>query len=104
MDTPELPAAQFSISLPLEFYQDLDARIKKAVSEAISGNPDQSTNKVRYLTRREVCALLNISLPTLSRYVNKGLLKAQRIGTRILFDEDVLKESLQDLPVKFNNQ
>lgn len=97
METLETP---FLISLPKEFYEDLDARIKQAVSEAISGN----SKKTRYLTRKEVCELLNISLPTLGRYCSKGILTGQKIGTRILFDESTLKKSLHDLPVKFSGR
>lgn len=93
MDTP----SPFLISIPPEFYEDLDVRIKQAVSEAISGNQSESIKKARYLTRKEVCERLNISLPTLSRYIAKGLILAQRIGNRILIDESKLKASLQDV-------
>jgi excisionase family DNA binding protein len=93
MNTNETPVTPFTIQIPPEFYQDLDARIKKAVAEAISGNSKQG----RFLTRKETCELLNISMPTLSRYISKKLIVAQRIGNRILIDESKLKQSLQDV-------
>ena len=93
MNTNKTPVTPFSIIVPPEFYQDLDRRIALAVAEAIAGNSKQA----RYLTRKEVCELLNISMPTLSRYISKKLIVAQRIGNRILIDESKLKQSLQDV-------
>ena len=86
---------KYSVSFPAEFYTDLDQRIKRAVSEALN-----NTDTPRYLTRKEAAGLLNISLPTLMSYVKKGLLPAQKIGTRVLFDEEKLKECLRDLSGK----
>ena len=101
MNTNETPVTPFSIIVPPEFYDDLDRRIQTAVNEAIKGKAKEPT---RYLTRKEVCELFNISLPTLSRYCAKGILHGSKIGNRILFDEAKIKESLQDLPVKLSAQ
>ena len=38
-----------------------------------------------YITRREVCALLKISLATLHYYSKDGILKSYRIGGRVLY-------------------
>jgi hypothetical protein len=92
----------FSIPIPQEFYEDLDRRIRKAVAEAIGGTVNESPKTTKYLTRKQVSDLLNISLPTLASYCNKGILIGSKIGHRVLFDEDKIKDCVHDLPVKFS--
>lgn len=96
MSSQDSPAQVFSVTLTPEFYEDLDRRIQKAVSDALSLNSDPAKT-TRYLTRKEVCELLNVSLPTLSGYIRKGLVPAQKIGCRVLIDRDKLNESLHNL-------
>jgi len=56
----------------------------------------------RYLTRAEVCELLKISLPTLNSYTRKKLISGSRIGTRILYNEDSIREAVKEIPgIKF---
>ena len=93
MNTNETPVTSFTIQIPPELLQEIDRLIEAAVAKAISGNSKQG----RFLTRKETCELLNISMPTLSRYISKKLIVAQRIGNRILIDESKLKQSLQDV-------
>jgi excisionase family DNA binding protein len=92
MDKPTAPAP-FAITFPPEFYDYLDQRIKEAVDAAIA----EVQSKPKYYTRKEVCSLFAISLPTLDRYIKRGLLKGQKIGTRILFGEADLQKCLRDL-------
>ena len=94
----------FSIPIPAEFYEDLDRRIRKAVADAIGGTVTELSKTTKYLTRKQVCQLLNISLPTLSSYCDKGILIGSKIGHRVLFDEDKIKDSIHDLPVKFTHR
>ncbi len=84
---------RLQISLPPELIRYIEQLVKEAVTDALANK--QSAPATRYLTRKEVCQKLNISLPTLSRYIGKGLLSAQKIGTRVLFDESKLNECLQ---------
>lgn len=85
----------FTFSLPPEFYDEIDRRIKAAVDAALAAST--ATTTARYLTRKQVCQRLNISMPTLSRYISKGIVTAQKVGTRVLIDEGMLNESLQKL-------
>ena len=48
----------------------------------------------RYLTRKEVAELFNISLPTLQKHTDSGLLKAVYIGRRVLYDQNELSKSV----------
>ena len=91
MSTPEHPT--ITISFPPELAEYIDQRIAIAIEQAISGD----VKKARYLTRKEVCQAFNISLPTLSRYCKRGILKGKKIGSRILFEESSLQTSLKDL-------
>jgi excisionase family DNA binding protein len=51
----------------------------------------------RNLTRNEVAAFLKISLPTLQRYTQLGVIKGFRIGTRILYKLEDIEESLKSI-------
>lgn len=64
--------------------------IKKVVEEVIieylkKPNPPHNPETLGYLTRKEVCQLLKISLPTLYEYTKSGILVGYRIGGRILY-------------------
>lgn len=97
MEHSEAPS--LSIKIPQELIEYIDRRIQQAV-EAIGSNIANTQKSTTYLTRKQVCKLLAISMPTLISYCDKGILHGQKVGHRILFDEARLKASLQDLPVK----
>ena len=50
-----------------------------------------------YLSRQEVCKLLNISLPSLSSYTKKDFLQSYRIGSRVLYKTDEVELAIQKL-------
>lgn len=54
----------------------------------------------RNLTRNEVVDLLKISLPTLQRYTQLGVIKGFRIGTRILYKSEDIEESLKSIETR----
>lgn len=47
-----------------------------------------------YLSRKEVAALLKITLPTLHDWTKLGRLKSYKIGTRVLYKEREVYEAL----------
>ena len=51
-------------------------------------------NKKRYYTRKETAKELNISLPTLTKYVKNDLIKCKRIGSRILFTREDIDNAI----------
>ena len=55
----------------------------------------QTESQKRYLTRKEVCSLLKISLSTLHYYTKDGTLQGLRIGGHILYNSDKVHESIQ---------
>jgi excisionase family DNA binding protein len=52
----------------------------------------------RFLSRQEVAELLKISLPTLNEYTRKGIVKGSRVGSRVLYDEAQIRESVKGIP------
>ena len=56
----------------------------------------QPQQKTKYLTRLEVCELLNVSLVTLHTWNKNGKLKAVGIGGRVLY----LQEDIDNAIVK----
>ena len=52
----------------------------------------------RFLSRQEVAELLKISLVTLNVYTRKGIVKGSRVGSRVLYDEAQIRESVKGIP------
>jgi hypothetical protein len=48
-------------------------------------------------SRYEVCKLLKISLPTLGRYMNLGIVAGKKVGNRILFSQDDINNALHEI-------
>ena len=63
--------------------------------------PDPSAEAPNYLTRRETARRLRISLVTLNDWVNRGRIRAHKIGGRVLFrDSDVEAALHRIVPIK----
>ena len=50
----------------------------------------------KYYTRKETAHLLHVTLPTLSRLTNDGLLTEKRFGIRILYSADLIYEAVKN--------
>ncbi len=50
-----------------------------------------------YLTRKEAGVYIKLSLPTLHLYTKKGLLKAHKIGRRVLYKKSELDAAMKVL-------
>lgn len=57
-------------------------------------------SKTILLTRKEVAKMLDISLPTLWAWTNKGILISYRIGNKIRYKENEVLEALQCINAK----
>lgn len=81
----------------------LSEMIREAVREEMRKMqlPNWREQSEHYLSRKEVAALLKISLVTLTSWINRGKIKAHKIGGRVLFRESDVKESVaQIIPIK----
>lgn len=66
--------------------------IRQVIKEAIPQN-STSSSEPKLLTSKEAAQLLRISLPTLWDYRKRGIIKATRIGNKVLF----LEQGILDL-------
>lgn len=75
--------------------------IKKVVEEVIEIKlANLKTNEEKSLTllsRKETAKLLCISLPTLHEWTKTGIVKAHRIGNRILYKLNEVSEALNEI-------
>ncbi len=56
--------------------------------------PSKPASEPRYLTRQETARRLKVSLVTLTEWVNRGKVRAYKIGGRVLFRENEIEEAL----------
>lgn len=81
---------------PDELKEIIQSGLKENLKELlISSNPQQEI----YLTRQEAADLLRISLPTLTDYVKRGIIPANRISNRVLFKRSSIEQSLKQIKV-----
>lgn len=50
--------------------------------------------ETKYLSRKEAADKLKISLPTLSSWVNKGMIRQSKLGNRVLFEEQDVQSAI----------
>ena len=71
---------------------------KRWIFEVLKDAEPVQEESATYLSRKEVCKLLKISLPTLSKYYKIGIIQGVRVGSRILFTQGSIKEALKVIP------
>jgi excisionase family DNA binding protein len=77
--------------------EELSETIRSVIREEFSLiNPKE--NSPHYLSRQEVATLLKISLPTLNEYTRTGIIKGSRIGSRVLYSEEDIKNAIKEIP------
>lgn len=77
--------------------QDLIDIFEGVLAEKLQEFTPPPSNKIEFLTRKEVAALLRISIPTLHELIKTGKLKAYRIGGRVLFNKSEVEDSLEEI-------
>lgn len=76
---------------------DLREIILESLSRAIKEvNPvkNESSNTDEFATRMEVAKLLKITLPTLHDWTKQGIITSYKIGKRVLYKRDEVKDSM----------
>lgn len=53
------------------------------------------TKEPRYYTRKQMCELLGITLPTLHKYIKEGYLQPAKINGRLLFDAWAVDDAIR---------
>ena len=74
---------------------ELLAKIGQLIDEKI-GNLQQPKEKKQsqFISRKEVAALLKISLPTLNQWSKLGWLLSYKMGNRVLYDAQEVEQAL----------
>ena len=89
---------QNSIILENINLQQLETMISTAVNKGIALVSSQTTtteNPNELLTRKEVCELLHITLPTLHSWSKENLITSYRINTRVRYKKSEVLATLQ---------
>ena len=89
---------QNSIILEQVSLQQLETMISTAVNKGIALVSSQTTtteNPNELLTRKEVCELLHITLPTLHSWSKENLITSYRINTRVRYKKSEVLATLQ---------
>ncbi len=86
---------QASMMLPI---QEIAAAVAEQLTPVIEQlNQNNKGYNEEYLTREEVSKLLKLSIPTLNLYTKKGLIKAYKIGKRVLYKRAEIDEALRQM-------
>jgi hypothetical protein len=78
-----------------DFQEIIGGIVRDELKQFKPEPPQPATSE--YLTRREVCTLLKISLATLHYYTKDGLLKSYRIRGRVLYKTVEVQNSLVEI-------
>lgn len=82
-------------STSLKDFQAIIGQVIEEKLKQFQPEPPKQTTGPEYLSRREVCELLKISLATLHGYTKDGTLKGYRIGGRVLYRRDEINDSIR---------
>jgi excisionase family DNA binding protein len=77
---------------------DLLSRIEQLLDSKIGIQHQTTKEQSGYLSRKEVAKLLKITLPTLHDWTKLNYLKAYKMGTRVLYKESEVIETLERVP------
>lgn len=77
--------------------EGLLSKIEQLIDAKIGVLPTNAKEQSSFLSRKEVARLLKVTLPTLHDYTRQGWLKAYKIGTRVLYKEVEVMQSLEKL-------
>jgi excisionase family DNA binding protein len=87
-----------TVQLQLIGKGELESIIMRCVSTVLKHHkPEDNAPKQAegYISRAQVCNLLQISTPTLHRYINQGTIKSYHIGGRTLFKKSEVLTTVQ---------
>lgn len=77
--------------------EELSELLRPIIREELSLLQTQiPTNE--YLSRQQAADRLHITLPTLHDYTRKGIIQGLRIGGRVLYSEEAIREAVKAIP------
>ncbi|OGS70997.1 MAG: hypothetical protein A3F91_11260 [Flavobacteria bacterium RIFCSPLOWO2_12_FULL_35_11] len=86
----KITLAQFELS-------DFRKVVEEVLENKLKGLITPKKTELKLLTRKDTAKLLCISLPTLHEWTKTGIVKAHRIGNRVLFKQDEVHQALSQI-------
>ena len=80
---------------PNELLEQIGQLIEKKLEKALSHSP--KPNKAKFLTRKEVAQLLNVTVTTLHEWTKLGWIQSYKVGRRVLYKEVEVISSIDRL-------
>ncbi len=83
--------------------EDLENAVENAVDKKFReySPKKENTKEPEYITRQEVAERLHISLVTLHRITNLGIIKSYKIGGRVLYRADEVTQAITEQLKKY---
>ena len=76
---------------------DIKKIIEEALENKLKGFSVPKKTVLTLLTRKDTAKFLRISLPTLHDWTKNGIVKAHRIGNRVLYKQDEVTQALNEI-------
>ncbi|MAW95960.1 MULTISPECIES: helix-turn-helix domain-containing protein [unclassified Leeuwenhoekiella] len=76
---------------------DFEKVVEQVLERKLKSFIPQEKEKLTLLTRKDTAKLLRISLPTLHDWTKTGIVKAHRIGNRILYKLEEVNQALSQI-------
>lgn len=73
---------------------DIEKIVERVFDKKLKNLSTPKEKELKLLTRKDTAKLLRISLPTLHDWTKTGIVKAYRIGNRVLYKLEEVKEAL----------
>lgn len=76
---------------------DIRKVVEEVLENKLKGFSTPQKTELKLLTRKDTAKFLCISLPTLHEWTKTGIVKAHRIGNRVLFKQDEVNQALHQI-------
>lgn len=87
---------QMAVLMPIlnPFIDIIVERVSERLSDRILSATMQK--ELKFYSRKETAQLLHITLPTLARMTESGLITSKRAGRRVLYSSEEIDKAVQD--------
>lgn len=88
------------MNLYIAKQEELEELVKTSVDKALVRffkQKENETKKSKNLSVKEAAALLKVSDITIRNYIKRGLIKADRLGARIIINREALENTLKEV-------
>ena len=87
-----------STSIEIVTSEHLREIVREVIVEEVPKLIPQKSTDGKYYTRKEVAKRARITMPTLDKYIQEGKIKAHRLGRRVLFSDEDIKQAIEEMP------